>query len=59
MTYQKINVVAELEKMAKGRATKAPTWLIAEMALPRVKAIFENREVFELERLFGLPDPRI
>lgn len=58
VTYTKFNIVTELRKMAKGKPTKAPAWLIADRAIPLVEAALEDYDVAELERLFGLPDTR-
>jgi hypothetical protein len=59
MAYQKINVLAELRKLAKGKQTKAPAWLIAELSIPHVQAGARDRAVDELERLYRLEDPRV
>lgn len=58
MRYQKINVRAELQKLASGKPTKAPAEVVASLAVPLVEAGLENREVAELERIFGLEDIR-
>ena len=58
MTYQKINILSELRKLAKGKPTKAPVEIIALLAIPRVQAGIRNLEVEELERLYSLEDTR-
>ena len=58
MTYQKINVLTELRKLANGKATKVPAEVIAGSAIQLVQAALRDQDVEELERLFVLPDKR-
>lgn len=58
MVYQKINVLAELRKLATGEPTKAPADLIAVSAIPLVRAGMREKDVEELERLYTLSDKR-
>lgn len=58
MTYEKLNVLTELRKLAKGTRTKAPAWLISEISIPLVRAGIRNRDIDDLERLYMLEDPR-
>lgn len=58
MTYQRINVLTELRKLAKGKPTKAPAAVIASCAIGLVQAGLRDRDAEELERLFALPDTR-
>ncbi len=58
MSYQKINVLEELRKLANGKPTKVPAGVIACCAVPLVQAGLRDRKAEELERLFALPDMR-
>lgn len=58
MTYQKINVLTELRKLANGQPTSTPAEVIAGCAIPLVQAGMRDRETEELERLFALADTR-
>lgn len=58
MTYQKIDVLAELKRMEKGQAPKVAPWLVTALAAPLVQAGLDNKEVNRLERLYRLEDPR-
>lgn len=58
MTYQRINVLTELRKLAAGKPTKTPAGVIASCAIPLVQAGLRDRDAEELERLFALPDTR-
>lgn len=58
MTYQKINVLTELRKLANGKPTKVPAAIIAGCAIGLVQAGLRDRDAEELERLFALPDTR-
>jgi hypothetical protein len=37
MIYQKINVLAELRELVKGRSTNAPAWPTTELSIRRVQ----------------------
>jgi hypothetical protein len=58
MAYARINVLAELRKLAKDKPTKTPACIIADWAFPLVLAGLRERDVDELERLYSLEDPR-
>jgi hypothetical protein len=58
VTYQKVNVLADLKRMAKGQKPNAEPWVVAMLAVPWVEAGLETNENNQLERLFRLDDPR-
>ena len=58
MTYQKINVLTELRKLANGQPTSTSAEVIAGCAIPLVQAGMRDRDAEELERLYRLEDPR-
>ena len=60
MTYSKLDMVAELKRLASGKATHTPAEFLAGWALEQVTPAQHVRgdEVAFLERLFRLPDPR-
>ena len=58
MTYQKINYLAELKRLARGKETKIPARDVAQWAERWVKAGLAQIDIEQLERLYRLPDTR-
>jgi len=62
MAYAKFNTKAELGKLSQGKQTTAPAWLVAKLAIDEIRdlerAVGRQRDVDDLERLFGLEDQR-
>ncbi|WP_157467245.1 hypothetical protein [Edaphobacter aggregans] len=63
MSYQKIDLRAELGKLSQGKPTNTPAWLIAKLILDMLPKdrLPKGRKpvaVEELERMFQLPDSR-
>lgn len=58
MSYCKFNFMTELSKLSRGKKTIAEPFIIAKLALERIRDLERDEALEELERLFDLPDTR-
>lgn len=58
MAYLKYNPMAELGKLSQGKPTTIEPWIIAKLAIDRIRelerAVRDDDDLTELERMFRL-----